>query len=123
MNRISVFLDDYRTAPAGYFLAETIDECLDFLQNCPVEHLSLDHDLLSKTRNGFKLVEIMVEEKLFARRITVHSANSVGGKAMYSYLKQAQSNRIMPPEIIVSLRPLPLDFIPPRILQHYLDVG
>jgi hypothetical protein len=41
---------------------------------------------------------------------------------MYNCLKQAQKDLIMPQSIIVSLRPLPLEFIPPRVLQHYLDV-
>lgn len=96
MEKISVFLDDYRKAPDGYVLVETIDECIDLLQNFDIEHLSLDHDLLNKTRNGFMLVQKMIKEKLFANRITIHSANSVGGKAMYNCLKQAQRNLTMP---------------------------
>ncbi|WP_240628549.1 cyclic-phosphate processing receiver domain-containing protein [Bacillus salacetis] len=77
MEKISVFLDDIREAPDGYVLAETMDECLNLLKNFEIEHLSLDHDLLNNTRNGTMLVEIMVSEKLFANRITIHSANSV----------------------------------------------
>ncbi|OIK04558.1 cyclic-phosphate processing receiver domain-containing protein [Bacillus sp. MUM 13] len=122
MEKISVFLDDHRTAPLGYVLAETIDECLELLRNFRIEHLSLDHDLLSKTRNGFLLVQMMIREKLFANRITIHSANSVGGKAMYNCLKQAQQDSVMPTTTILSLRPLPLHFFPPRVLQHYLDI-
>ncbi|MDO7487397.1 cyclic-phosphate processing receiver domain-containing protein [Peribacillus sp. NPDC096622] len=122
MEKISVFLDDYRKAPDGYVLVETIDECIELLQNFDIEHLSLDHDLLNKTRNGFMLVQKMVKEKLFANRITIHSANSVGGKAMYNCLKQAQRNLIMPPAIIVSLRPLPLKFFPSKVLKHYLEI-
>jgi hypothetical protein len=122
METISVFLDDYRKAPNGYVLAETIDECLELLKNFDIEHLSLDHDLLNKTRNGFMLVQKMVKEKLFAKRITIHSANSVGGKAMYDCLKKAQQDFIMPSSIIVSLRPLPLNFFPPKVLQHYLEI-
>jgi hypothetical protein len=122
MEKISVFLDDYREAPDGYVLAENIDECIELLQNFDIEHLSLDHDLLNKTRNGFMLVQKMVKEKLFAKRITIHSANSVGGKAMYNCLKQAQRDFLMSPAIIVSLRPLPLNFFPSKVLQHYLEV-
>ncbi|MFS0889678.1 cyclic-phosphate processing receiver domain-containing protein [Peribacillus frigoritolerans] len=122
MEKISVFLDDYRKAPDGYVLVETIDECLELLKNFDIEHLSLDHDLLNKTRNGSMLVQMMVKEKLFANRITIHSANSVGGKAMYNCLKQAQRNLTMPSAIIVSLRPLPLKFFPSKVLQHYIDI-
>ena len=108
MEKIYVFLDDYRKAPDGYILVTTIDQCLTLLRNTEVEHLSLDHDLISRTRNGFMLVQIMVKERLFANRITVHSANAVGGKAMYNLFKQAQRDHIMPSSIKVYLRPLPL---------------
>ncbi|OCA84067.1 hypothetical protein A8F94_15180 [Bacillus sp. FJAT-27225] len=121
MEKISVFLDDYRNPPPGYALVKTIDECIYLLLNQEINHLSLDHDLVDKTRNGLLLVKIMVEKGLFAGRITVHSANSVGGKAMYTYLKDAQLHFKMPNKIIVSLKPLPLDFIPSRVLQHYSD--
>ncbi|MGM0845136.1 MAG: cyclic-phosphate processing receiver domain-containing protein [Bacillota bacterium] len=119
MEKINVFLDDIRKAPEGYILIETIDECLNLLKNNPIEHLSLDHDLLNKTRNGTMLVEIMVHERLFADRITIHSANSVRGRGMYKSLKQAQQDLILPPTTIVSLRPLPLYFYPPGFLEHY----
>ncbi len=122
MGNISVFLDDYRKAPEGYVLTETIDECMELLRNNTIEHLSLDHDLLNKHRNGLMLVHMMVDEKRFANRITIHSANSVGGKAMYNCLKQAQLDSILSTSTIVSLRPLPLKYFPPRVLQHYLDV-
>jgi hypothetical protein len=105
---ISVFLDDYRTCPPGHTLVENIDDCFHLLEHFHIEHLSLDHDLVSKTRNGFLLVQLMVKHQFFAERITIHSANSVGGKAMYRYLKQAQLNFKMPQTIKVVLRPLPL---------------
>ncbi|PLR94140.1 cyclic-phosphate processing receiver domain-containing protein [Bacillus sp. T33-2] len=108
--KISVFLDDHRSCPQGHLLARDIDECIDLLMNFEIEHLSLDHDLVSKTRNGLLLVQLMVEQQLFAERITIHSANSVGGKAMFIYLKEAQKNRMMPQSIKVIRRPLPLIF-------------
>ncbi|MCM3707059.1 MULTISPECIES: cyclic-phosphate processing receiver domain-containing protein [Cytobacillus] len=119
MEKISVFLDDYRQAPDGHVLVETIDECIVLLQTYDIDHLSLDHDLVSKSRNGLMLVQMMVQKQLFADRITVHSANSGAGKAMYHYLKQAQRDFEMPSDIKVLLRPLPLDYIPPRYLQNY----
>jgi hypothetical protein len=108
MTEINVFLDDYRTCPPDYLLVETIDECLDTLQQNEVNHLSLDHDLENKYRNGFMLVEMMVSQQLFAKSITIHSANASGGKAMYYFLKQAQANSQIPPTILIKLRPLPL---------------
>ncbi|TYR79737.1 hypothetical protein FZC66_11335 [Priestia megaterium] len=105
---INVFLDDYRTCPEGHILAETIDECITLLKSFQIDHLSLDYDLLNKTRNGLELVQFMVKNKLYANRITIHSANAVGGKAMYDYFKQAQKEQKMPASIKVTLRPLPL---------------
>ena len=119
MEKISVFLDDYRLPPEGYVLVETIDECLVLLHEYEIEHLSLDHDLVSHTRNGFMLVQIMVEQGLFADRITIHSANSVGGKAMYKVFKQAQDLSLMPKNINVKLRPLPLHSFTSRMLLEY----
>ncbi|MED1203869.1 cyclic-phosphate processing receiver domain-containing protein [Heyndrickxia acidicola] len=121
MDKISVFLDDYRREPEGYVLVQTMDECIKILQNYEIEHLSLDHDLLSKTRNGYMLVQKMVKQKLFANRITIHSANFVGAKAMYNYLKQAQMNLLMPRSIEVSIRALPLHYFPPGYLQFYKE--
>ncbi|SFA86023.1 MULTISPECIES: cyclic-phosphate processing receiver domain-containing protein [unclassified Bacillus (in: firmicutes)] len=120
MKKISVFLDDYRIAPDGYVLAETIDECLELLHKFEIEHLSLDHDLVDRYRNGFMLVQRMIRDKLFADRITIHSANAVGGKAMYKSLLQAQKDSLIPSTTIISLRPLPLDSIPISMIDHYL---
>ncbi len=106
--KISVFLDDYRTCPPEHHLATDIDECIHFLENFHIEHLSLDHDLVSKERNGFMLVKHMVAESLFADRITIHSANAVGGRAMFDYLKKAQRNFEMPAGIKIIHRPMPL---------------
>lgn len=105
---ISVFMDDYRTCPSGYVLAEDIDQCIALLETNRVDHLSLDHDLVSKTRNGLMLVQYMVRHHLYANRITIHSANAAGSKAMYRHFKQAQEDFEMPKSIKVILKPMPL---------------
>jgi hypothetical protein len=105
---VNVFLDDYRHCPQGYILAKDIVECIDLLERHSISHLSLDHDLECKTRNGLMLVHYMVKYKLFAEFITIHSANSVAGKQMFKYLKEAQIENLMPKAIRILLRPLPL---------------
>ncbi|MCA1056092.1 hypothetical protein LCM10_13920 [Rossellomorea aquimaris] len=105
---VNVFLDDYRHCPPGYILAKDIDECIDLLKRYSISHLSLDHDLKCKTRNGLMLVHYMVRHQLFANSITIHSANAVAGKQMYKFLKEAQNQNTMPRSIRISLRPLPL---------------
>ncbi|WHX38685.1 hypothetical protein QNH36_13365 [Mesobacillus sp. AQ2] len=110
MEKISVFMDDYRRPPEGYILAETIDECLYLLHNYDIDHLSLDHDLTNHVRNGLMLVKIMITKQLYAERITIHSANHTGGKAMFNSFKQAQKDSLMPNTINIYLRPLPLHY-------------
>ncbi|AGX06878.1 MULTISPECIES: cyclic-phosphate processing receiver domain-containing protein [Bacillus] len=119
MKKINVFLDDYRKPPDGFVYVNTIVECLELLRTYEIGHLSLDHDLESKRENGMLLVNIMVREKLSADHITVHSANAVGGKAMYKCLKLAQSSHIYSYDTTLSLRPLPLDSYTPMMLKHY----
>ncbi|WP_043932942.1 cyclic-phosphate processing receiver domain-containing protein [Bacillus sp. EB01] len=121
MEKISVFLDDYRQPPTGYVLVKTIDECIELLERYPIHHLSLDHDLTDKRRNGLMLVQHMVKKGLFAGRITIHSANSVGGKAMYNHLKSAQANFSWPSHVVLSMRPLPLESYPLRTLKYYVE--
>jgi len=109
MVTINVFLDDYRPCPDGYVLARNIDECITLLDENTVNFLSLDHDLENKKKNGLSLVHYMVEHKLFARHITIHSANAGGGKAMYRYLKKAQQDHMMPSDSTIKLFPMPLN--------------
>ena len=110
MTQINVFLDDYRVSPDGYVLVETIDECIHVLKQNPVHHLSLDHDLANKDRNGLKLIKKMISSGLGADRITVHSANAGAGKAMYNCLLDAQKNQTMSKAMIIKHRPLPLHY-------------
>lgn len=110
MKHIDVFMDDYRACPDGYVLVETIDECIQLLKTSTVHHLSLDHDLANRTRNGLLLINFMIDQRLSADRITVHSANAGAGKAMFNRLKDAQKEHFMPNKTIVKHRPLPLHY-------------
>ncbi len=110
MEQINVFLDDYRASPDGYILVETMDECIKVLQDNTVHHLSLDHDLENRKRSGLELVKYMIACGLSADRITVHSANAGGGKAMFNSLKGAQQEHILSSNMIIKRRPLPLHY-------------
>ncbi|WP_349409728.1 cyclic-phosphate processing receiver domain-containing protein [Pseudalkalibacillus sp. SCS-8] len=109
MSKINVFLDDVRPCPDDYFLASDMEECIQFLRRGNIKHLSLDHDLENKARNGFMVVEYMVRHKLFAETITVHSANAGAGKKMFYYLKDAQEQFIIPQTVEIYYHPLPLN--------------
>lgn len=108
MEKLKVFLDDVRQCPEGYSFVDNIDDCIELLERFPIAHLSLDHDLAHKSKNGLALVEYMVRNGLYADRITIHSANAAGGKAMYNSLIQAQENKKIPETVRIRLHPLPL---------------
>ncbi|WP_257348316.1 cyclic-phosphate processing receiver domain-containing protein [Pseudalkalibacillus decolorationis] len=109
MSKINVFLDDVRPCPEHFILATDIEQCIQLLNEFDVQHLSLDHDLENKVRNGFLLVQHMVKHQLFAETITVHSANSGAGKRMYSYLINAQEQHLIPDNVKIFYYPLPLN--------------
>ncbi|MCF6136298.1 cyclic-phosphate processing receiver domain-containing protein [Pseudalkalibacillus berkeleyi] len=111
MSKINVFLDDVRPAPEEYVLASDMEECVKLLKEQDIQHLSLDHDLENKIRNGFMIVEYMVKHQLFAETITVHSANAGAGKKMFYYLKDAQENLLIPQNVKIHYHPLPLNLI------------
>lgn len=109
MSKINVFLDDVRPCPDDYVLASDMEECIKLLREEDIQHLSLDHDLENKLRNGFMIVEYMVKHSLFAETITVHSANAGAGKRMFYYLKDAQENLLIPQNVRIHYHPLPLN--------------
>jgi hypothetical protein len=106
--KINVLLDDNRPCPQGHILVKDIEECADLLINFSVNHLSLEYYLVNQQKNGMMLVRWIVAQQLFPDWITIHSANFVGEKALYSFLKEAQEKLLMPRCIIIILRPLPI---------------
>ncbi|PSL51338.1 hypothetical protein B0H94_101252 [Salsuginibacillus halophilus] len=109
MELYNIFLDDTRCCPEGYTLVRSAEECMEVLSTDRVyKHISLDHDLGSKSLNGYAVVEYMIENKIYAERITVHSANAGGGKRMYESLLRAREQGVFPSHVKVYLRPMPL---------------
>ncbi len=111
MERCNIFLDDVRPSPDDHILVTTAEDCILLLkENQPISHLSLDHDLGSKNKNGFEVVLYLLENKQFPERITIHSANAAAGKKMYHHLLHAQESGVLPAHVKVLHRPLPLRF-------------
>ena len=76
-----VYLDDERSAPAGWVQVRWPSEAIDLLQSGGVTDISLDHDLGDDERGTGYDVILWIEEAVATRgfsppRITVHSANS-----------------------------------------------
>jgi len=78
---MKLYLDDERSAPAGWTAARWPDEAIAHLQTGQVEELSLDHDLGDDKRGTGYDVLLWIEEAVALRGfsppriITVHSAN------------------------------------------------
>ncbi|GAK01954.1 hypothetical protein JCM19037_151 [Geomicrobium sp. JCM 19037] len=104
-----VFMDDVRDSPTDHRLVRTAEECIYILSNeSTLSHLSLDHDMGSDQSNGYAVVEYMIEHRIYADRITVHSANAPRGKKMYEALMDARHMGTFPLHVKIYHRPLPL---------------
>ncbi|RSL33281.1 hypothetical protein D7Z54_11700 [Salibacterium salarium] len=111
MQRCNIFLDDVRPGPDDYIVVKTAEECILLLKTGePVSHLSLDHDLGSKRKNGFEVILYLLENQHFPDRITIHSANAPEGKKMYQHLLEGKRTGTVPEHVKVTHRPLPLTF-------------
>ncbi|GAK09063.1 cyclic-phosphate processing receiver domain-containing protein [Geomicrobium sp. JCM 19038] len=106
-----VFMDDVRESPGDHHLVRTAEDCIAILKtDLPLNHLSLDHDLGTDQKNGFEVVQYMIDHRRYAERITVHSANAPAGKRMYDALTEARRQGSFPYHVKIYLRPLPLDW-------------
>ncbi|MCG7407166.1 cell division protein FtsJ [Paenibacillus sp. ACRRX] len=106
---IHVYLDDWRRCPAGFILAKNAEECLLLLENEETDILSLDHDLGPDEPTGTELVREMINRKLFARRIYLHTSSAIGRQRMYQMLYEHKPDHVllingpMPPEVLLEV--------------------
>jgi hypothetical protein len=94
-NKINLYVDDLRDCPDGFVIARTIEEAIEYLENCLVGILSLDHDMGEDSqgnlrKNGYDLVKYFCENGLSASKIYLHTDNGVGRDNMYHTLIGAQ---------------------------------
>ncbi|HPN38721.1 MAG TPA: hypothetical protein PL041_09975 [Melioribacteraceae bacterium] len=92
---MKVFLDDIRTAPAGWKRTKTADETIELLLNNEVEELSLDYDLGGEIYcgNGFDVLFWIENNKTnpkftMPKRIYIHSTHSIYRPRMEAFVKQ-----------------------------------
>ena len=86
---MKLYMDDdllNRPTPEGWVRAQSVNEAIELLKTGEVEEASLDHDLgyfeLTGGGNGMKLVDWMEANKIWPKRITIHSI-SPSGLTMY----------------------------------------
>lgn len=84
---MKVYLDDERTAPAGWVQVRWPDEAIALLAQGEVAELSLDHDLGDDVRGTGYDVLLWIEEQVACAdfvppAMRVHSANPAGRARM-----------------------------------------
>lgn len=99
---INVFLDDRRSAPQGFHLARTAEQCIRLLRSESIGILSLDYNLGSKAVTGYRVAKHMVRSRIYPGRIVIHSNSPKGRAKMYRLLK-----RHKPKNVPIFIRPLP----------------
>lgn len=91
---IHVYLDDMRPCPIGFTPAHNVEECILLLLECEVDVLSLDHDLGWNQKNGYEIVNWMIEQRRFAKEIYLHSSSLPARKRMYEMLYFAKPEHV-----------------------------
>lgn len=93
--KINLYVDDLRNCPNGFVIARTTEEAIKYLESFEVGILSLDHDLgIDKQGkllpSGYDLVKYICKNKLFVKKIYLHTNNPVGRENMYQTLIAAR---------------------------------
>jgi hypothetical protein len=91
---INVFLDDYRHCPEGFVWAKTAAECIELLEHCQVDILSLDYDLGWGEPTGYEVTLYMVKHQRYPRAIYLHTSSPTGRMNMYHLLASHIPKRV-----------------------------
>lgn len=84
---INIYLDDLRTAPPGFTIVRTIDECLLLMEEAEVAKLSLDYHL-GAGRKADEVVEWIVRTGRWPKEIYFHSSDLSARHGMREYLAE-----------------------------------
>ncbi|MFC0214693.1 cyclic-phosphate processing receiver domain-containing protein [Paenibacillus chartarius] len=99
---IHVYLDDLRPCPAGFTLARSAEECILLLKECEVDILSLDYDLGWHAPNASDIVQWMIAEARYPRRLYFHTSSSAGRDRMIALLLP-----VLPADVELNYGPMP----------------
>lgn len=102
MEKINVYLDDWRLAPEGWVQAWNVDELVAIFENPKYEvvRLSLDNDLGNDENNnplleGIDFVKLFIERGYSCRKIYFHTANSTAKNNMIFDLESAKKHGVI----------------------------
>lgn len=107
MHKLNVFLDDVRCCPEGFVFVESVESCIDMLDQHTISLLSINHELQHNSQVILDLLEYMVKHHVFVDHVIVHSSDCVYGKRLYNYLVQAQQMHLIPSDMKISYDPIP----------------
>lgn len=83
---IDIYLDDLRSAPHGFTLVRTIEECLLLMEATKVRRLSLDYNL-GAGRTADEVTKWIVQTGRWPREIFFHSSDFSARRRMHGYLE------------------------------------
>jgi len=84
--KIHVYLDDYRACPKGFVLAKNVEECIQLIDECEIDILSLDFDLGWGEPTGIEVVRHLVHKGKYPQQIFLHTSSFAGRLQMYELL-------------------------------------
>lgn len=96
MKRIKLWIDDWRSAPTGYFPCESTNDAIATIEllldrNWTIELIDIDHDAGVFAKNGgdyIKVLEWMEAEGINDIPIRIHSMNPVGVQNMRAIIQK-----------------------------------
>jgi len=87
---LKLFVDDVRTAPAGWETARTVPEAIAILEKEAVEEVSLDFMIGDRFSDNFTPVAhfiVTLPEEKRPRRVLVHTSSASGAQMLFAILK------------------------------------
>jgi CheY-like chemotaxis protein len=94
LQRIERFVRHYKNSGLTVYVTDQVNQCIELLQNEPIDLIYLDHDLGGKVMvdptkelTGLHVAQWMVSNPSRAPKIAfIHSHNPIGSKAMHETL-------------------------------------
>lgn len=103
---IHVYLDDFRTCPKGFVLANNADECKLLIDGEEINILSLDYDLGWNQPTGYEVVKHLIATRRFPQVIYLHTSSMFGRQQMYEALRE-----VLPQHVQLFGRPISEDLL------------
>ncbi|WP_440603267.1 cyclic-phosphate processing receiver domain-containing protein [Bacillus sp. GB_SG_008] len=98
---MNVYMDDQRPCPAGFMLATTVEQALNFVRNNRVHTLSLDYNMGLRQKNGLYFIDIFCKEGLHVEKIHLHTNDTIGQHYMLNRIQKGKESGEISASIII----------------------